>query len=144
MHPDRRRYAVAAGDVAALAIVLAWGYVHHARGVADLLRVADLVETTGPFLLGYLVVAALLGAYEADRTTALAWSLRTATAAWAGGLGLGLVARTHPTIEGGAAWPFGLVVLASGLVALVAWRLAAHWLLPAAPTDARRGRAVER
>lgn len=131
---DRRRLVLAAGDLAVVAVVLAWGYTHHAGGVAGLLDVADLVETLAPFLLGYAAVAATLGAYAPRRTRTLDWSLRTAAAAWAGAVGVGLTIRTHPGLTGGVAWPFGLVVLATGLVGLAAWRLAAHRLVPASPS----------
>lgn len=144
VEPDRRRLAIAGGDLLAVVVVLAWGYTHHAGGVADLLNVVDLAETVAPFLLGYLAVAATLGAYAPRRTRTLAWSLRTVGAAWVGAVGIGLTIRTHPELTGGAAWPFGLVVLAAGLAALAAWRLAVHWLLPAAPPSGRQHDPLER
>lgn len=140
MESDRERLAVAAGDHAVIALVLGWGYVdHRADGVAGLLDVPSLAEAVVPFLAGYLLVALLLGIYESDWIDTRSRSLRTVAGAWCGGAGLGLVIRTSPAVEGSATWPFGLVVIGFGVLALLAWRLAVD-----AVSRRRSGRSVGR
>lgn len=124
---DRDRLLLAAGDHGTIAAVLGVGYVSH-HSLAALLDVASVLEVVGPFLLGNLVVAALLDAYAPERTDSLASSARTVAATWCGAVGLGLIARTAPTLEGAATWPFGLVVLGFGLLGLLAWRIVAAFL----------------
>jgi len=46
-------------------------------------------------------------------------------AAVVGAAGIGLVIRTWPEIEGGATWPFGLVIIGTLTVGLLVWRVVA-------------------
>jgi len=125
---DTDAVALALGDHSAIALVLAWGMVDH-NGIEGLLDLRQLVGTLAPFLAGFLLTALLAGIYGRNRWSALPSSLRTVAAAWFGGAGIGLVARTSPIVEGGATWPFGLVAIGSVLLGLVAWRVAAYALL---------------
>lgn len=124
---DRDGLLLAAGDHAAIAVVLAVGYVGH-HSIAALLDVASVLEVVGPFVLGNLLVAALFDAYAPDRTATLTSSARTVVATWCGGVGLGLIVRTAPAVEGSTTWPFGLVVLGFGVLGLLAWRTVAAFL----------------
>lgn len=122
---DRRAGALAVGDHLAIAAVVAWGIVDH-HGLEGLTEPREVAVVVGPFVVGYLVAAVLVGCYAAGRYETLPASLRSTVGAWLGGLGLGLVIRTSPEIEGGATWPFGLVLLLSVTAGLVAWRVTAH------------------
>jgi hypothetical protein len=112
---DRSRLAV--GDaVVVTGVVLAGDLTHGTNPVTAPLSAA---ETLVPFLAGWLLVAALVGVYDADGP----WrATRLVAAAWLGGANLGLIARGSPALSGGTTWPFPLVITGSVLGALVLWR----------------------
>lgn len=116
-------WAVAVGDAVVLALLVAWGVFRHG-GVDALADVGSLVETVGPFVLGYLAVALVIGVYATPVLDDPLWGVRTAAGAWIAGTGIGVIARTHPEVAGGVAWPFGLVLIGIGTAGLLAWRLA--------------------
>ena len=125
MDSTRLSSVLAVGDHVVIALVLGWGYVdHHPDGLAGLLDLTGLVSAAGPFLLAFLFVALVAGTYGRARLVDRWWSLRTVAATWFGAVGVGLVLRTSPLVGDGATWPFALVVTGTGLLALLAWRLA--------------------
>lgn len=118
---------VAAVDLALIVAVVIAGLLSH--NLSPLSDPLGAIETTVPFAVGWGVVALLLGLYREAWLTDLSVSLRTVVAAWLGAVGVGLVLRTSPAFDGGATWPFGLVIVGSVLVVLVPWRLLAWHLL---------------
>ncbi|AGN01136.1 hypothetical protein L593_05935 [Salinarchaeum sp. Harcht-Bsk1] len=122
--PDRNGLALAAGDHLAVIAIVGWGIVDH-HGLEGLTDLQEVVETIGPFLVGIAVATVLVGTYEPAHTATAAAQLRSVAAAAIGAVGVGLVIRTSPAIEGGAAWPFGLVMLGTITLGLLFWRSAA-------------------
>ncbi|WP_248517239.1 DUF3054 domain-containing protein [Salinarchaeum laminariae] len=122
--PDRDALALAVGDHLAIVAIVGWGVVDH-NGVDGLTDSAELAGTIGPFLVGFAVAALLVGCYEPTRTATAATQLRSVVAAAVGGVGIGLVIRTSPLVDGGAVWPFGLVMIGTITVGLLFWRVLA-------------------
>jgi hypothetical protein len=117
--PDRWQAVVALGDIAVLVLVLLYGELSH--GINPVENPVWTAETILPFLVGWAVVAALLGSYD-GRTRRLVPSLRTTAVTWLGAANVGLVARGSPFLHGGTTWPFPLVITGFVLLALLAWR----------------------
>lgn len=117
---------VAVGDVAVLVLVLLYGELDH--GINPVENPVWTAETILPFLLGWVLVAAILGIYD-ERTDRLLPSLRTVAGAWLGAANVGLVARGSPYFHGGTTWPFPLVITGFVLLALLAWRLVATFVI---------------
>ena len=122
--PDRDGLALAVGDHLAVIAIVGWGIVDH-HGLAGLTDLQEVTGTIGPFLVGIVVATLLVGTYEPRNTATATTQLRSVAAAATGTVGVGLVIRTSPAIEGGAAWPFGLVMLGTVTLGLLFWRTAA-------------------
>ncbi|MEF8758075.1 MAG: DUF3054 domain-containing protein [Halobacteriales archaeon] len=106
--------------VLVIAVLIAGELQHGFDPLNDPLRVAG---TLAPFLLGWLVFAAVAGLYaRTDRP--LVADLRLVVVTWFAGANVGLVLRSSPWLHGGVQWPFGVVVTGTVLVVLVAWRVA--------------------
>lgn len=118
---DRRTALVAAVDVALIVALVAVGLVSH--DVNPLTAPLDAAETAAPFVIGWLAVVAFAGVYDRRATTTRRGAAATTGVAWVAAANLGLILRSSPAFEGGAAWPFNLVMTGLGLVVLVAWRV---------------------
>lgn len=120
----RQRTAILAlGDTTAVVLVVAVGLIEH--GLDPLARPGYVLITATPFVLGWVLVGTLLGAYASvwwDRpvTGLLVLGPIWGLAAWTGAQ-----IRATTLFPGGAQWVFVLVMVAAGLIALVAWRLVA-------------------
>lgn len=117
---DRRTALVAAGDLLLLAALLTVGVIQH--GTDPLADPLATVETMAPFVLAWFPVAALAGLYAADTIGSPRRTVRLTTLAWLAAANVGLILRSSPLFDGGAAWPFDLVITGLGLVILVVWR----------------------
>ncbi|MFC4437701.1 MULTISPECIES: DUF3054 domain-containing protein [Natrialbaceae] len=118
---DRETIALGGADVALLAGILLVGQRSH--GVNPLAEPLVALETVIPFVAGWLVMATLAGVYASGVSSSVARTARTTTVAWIAGANVGLLLRASPLFDGGAAWPFPLVITGFGLLALVAWRI---------------------
>lgn len=117
---DRTTLLLAVGDVAVVAGLLLFGYRQHGGTLTEPLAAA---ETIAPFLLGWLVAAPLAGGYAPDVASSATRAARVTTVAWLAAANVGLLLRSSPLFEGGAAWPFTLVITGTGIAVLVAWRV---------------------
>ncbi|SFR58706.1 DUF3054 domain-containing protein [Halogeometricum limi] len=113
---------LAVGDFLALAGVLTFGVVNH-NGV-DYLSAEPVgwILTLVPFLLGWAVFGTLIGAYSAGAAETAKSAIPLAIRGWIPGSVLGLGLRASPLFEGGFAVVFAVVIVVTGLVALVGWR----------------------
>lgn len=111
---------VAAGDLVVIVGALVAGELRHGIDpVSDPLRVLD---TLVPFLVGWIALASVLGAYDPDALSGVAGSVRVGAGAWVGAANVGLILRQSPYFHGDVAYPFPLVVTGTVLALLVAWR----------------------
>ena len=113
-----------AGDVLALVAVVLVGLSSH-RQLGQLLP--DLARVATPFVLGWLVAAGLAGVYRTGLRRG-DFMLRS-VAAWAGGVGLGLLLRN--TVFGSQFSPaFAVVSYLTNGIAVLGWRAAYSLWLP--------------
>jgi len=113
--------ALATADAATILLLILVGEIRHDVDVlADPGRV---LTTAAPFLLGWFVVAALVGAYGDRAFAGDARSLAVTVGAWIGAAGVGLTLRGTAVFPGDSPLSFALVITSLGAVALVAGRL---------------------
>ena len=124
-----RRRLVAAVDAVLIVGVVIVGQLTH--DISPLSEPLATIGTVAPFVAGWVLTAGLIGLYREQWLADPVQSLRSTTAAWLGAAGVGLVLRTSPWLSGGAAWPFGVVIIGTVLFALLPWRLLAWWLFVA-------------
>ncbi|AXR77769.1 hypothetical protein AArc1_1435 [Natrarchaeobaculum sulfurireducens] len=113
---------LAIGDLVAIVALIVIGQLSH-----DIDPVTDplaSLESMVPFLIGWLVISLLAGVYAREIATSVARAARSTTVAWIAAVNVGLIIRSTPLFDGGSGWPFNLVLTGSGLVILLAWRLA--------------------
>lgn len=117
---DRSVLALGAIDLALLAAIIVVGQLSH--GVEPLAEPLVALETVVPFAVGWLAMAPLAGLYAPGVATSLATAVRVTTVAWVAAANVGLIMRASALFDGGASWPFPLVITGFGLLALVGWR----------------------
>lgn len=118
--PTRPTVLLAAGDLLAVVLVLSAGMLRH--GV-DPIRTPDhAAMVVGPFLLGWVVGAPLVGAYSRGAVSSPRAVLATGTNAWLIAALVGLVLRATQWFPGGVTGLFGVVITGFGLLAVGGWR----------------------
>lgn len=118
---------VAAGDLLVIVGAILAGELSH--GIDPVSAPLQVLETMVPFLLGWVLLSLLLGAYDADALSGIAGSVRVGAGAWIGAANVGLILRQSPLFEGGIRYPFPLVITGTVLVLLVAWRAVVPWVV---------------
>ncbi|ADQ66969.1 hypothetical protein C499_04396 [Halogeometricum borinquense DSM 11551] len=119
---DADALPLAVGDFLMLAAVLTIGFINH-NGVDQIFDdPTGWILTLVPFLLGWGIFGVLIGAYSAGAAETAKASIPLTIRGWIPGAILGLGLRASPLFEGGFAWIFAAVILATGMLALVAWR----------------------
>ncbi|WP_306058281.1 DUF3054 domain-containing protein [Natronococcus wangiae] len=118
---DRETIALGGVDVTLLAGIILVGQRSH--GVSLLTEPLVALETVVPFLAGWLVMAALAGVYAPDVSSSVTRAVRVTTVAWIAAANVGLILRASPLFNGGATWPFPLVMTGFGLLVLGGWRV---------------------
>lgn len=116
-----RRYGV--GDVVAIALFVIIGEISH--GIDPLRQAAVVVDTSLPFLIGWVIVAPLLGAYARGTVERRTIAITNVVPAWLVADGVGQVLRDTSLFHGSATPVFYLVAAAVGGLFLFSWRLLA-------------------
>lgn len=119
---------VVAGDLLVIVGVIVAGELSH--GVSPVSDPLLVLDTLVPFLVGWALVAAVLGAYDREALSGTAVSVRIAAGTWFGAANVGLLLRGSPYFHGGVTWPFPLVVTGTVLVVLVVWRALVPRVVP--------------
>ncbi len=119
--PDRRTLAVVGVDVLALIALISVGQLEH--GINPLADPLAAAETVTPFLIGWALLGTLAGVYRERALAVPRQAVVATTVGWIGAANIGLILRSSPLFDGGALWPFNLIMTALGLVVLVGWRL---------------------
>ena len=118
---DRETIALGGMDVALLTGLILVGQRSH--GITPLAEPLAALETVIPFLVGWFVMAALAGVYAPGVSSSVTRAARVTTVAWVAGVNVGLILRASSLFDGGAAWPFPLVITGFGLLVLGGWRI---------------------
>lgn len=127
---DTGTLPLAVGDVLVIVLVLTAGVMRHNGTAYPAQAPVDTLLTAVPFLLGWVVVAPLIGAYSAGAGESAKASVPLAVRSWVPAAVLGVLLRATPLFSGGTSGPaalavFGAVIVVTGGVALAVWR----WLL---------------
>ncbi|WP_323676998.1 DUF3054 domain-containing protein [Halorubellus sp. PRR65] len=108
--------SLAAADVATLLALVVAGELRH--GVDVVGNPGQVLATAAPFLLGWFLVAALVGAYGDRAFAGGVDTLRLTVGAWLGGAGVGLTLRGTSYLAGDSPLSFALVMMGLGTLAL--------------------------
>ncbi|MDQ2051931.1 DUF3054 domain-containing protein [Natronolimnohabitans sp. A-GB9] len=118
---DRETILLGVGDVALLAGLIVVGQLSH--NVSPIEQPLATLEAIAPFVIGWLVVAALAGLYTRSVAASVSQTARLATVTWLATANVGLLLR-QAVFGDTAVWPFPLVITGFGLLLLVGWRIA--------------------
>lgn len=118
---DRDAAPLAVGDVLALIVLLTVGSLSHHSSDFLLSNPLYLLEIYAPFLIGWIVVAPLVGAYSAGAVETAKSSVPLVIRSWIPAAAIGFVLRAF-VFTGGAAPTFVVILLVLGAVALGGWR----------------------
>jgi len=115
-----RIITVALGDAVVFVIfsLVGRGNHHEASGAGAL---PDVLGTAAPFLVGWFLVAPLVGAYRHSALGPVQSALPRTALAWAVAGPVGLLLRAA-LLQRGIPLSFAIVALLFNLVALLAWR----------------------
>jgi hypothetical protein len=103
-------------DVATLLVLVIAGEIRH--GIDVVANPGQVFVTAAPFLLGWFLVAALVGAYGDRAFAGGVDTLKLTAGAWVGGAGVGLTLRGTEYLAGNSPLSFALVMTGLGVVAL--------------------------
>lgn len=115
-------------DLAIIALQLSYGLIVH--GTDPLAVPFYTAETVVPFLLGWLLVAPMMGVYTARIRGSLTETALAVGIAWIVAALIGVGLRATPWFVGGAPPTFVLVTVGTGLATLLPWRLLVTALAP--------------
>ncbi len=118
---DRAAAPLAVGDVLVLLALLTAGTLSHRPAEFLLNEPTYLLDVFAPFVIGWVLVAPLVGAYSAGAVETAKSSVPLVLRSWIPAAAVGFVLRTF-VFRGGAAPTFVVVILVSGAVALGGWR----------------------
>jgi hypothetical protein len=116
---DRTTLLTLVGDLLCIALFSAAGALQHPENAAIYLRVPEIAA---PFVLGWLLVGAFAGVFDARWTTGPRAAAGRAALAWLGADLVGQGLRATAVVPGGADPAFFVVSLVVGGALLVAWR----------------------
>lgn len=118
---DASTWPIAVGDIVVLLLFLLAGTLRHNDLAAVQADPLIYVTAAGPFVLGWLICAPLIGAYSPGGGSAPNSSIPLAVRSWVPAVILGLVVRVAADF-GGADPVFAAVMLVGGAVVLSVWR----------------------
>lgn len=113
-----RRYLP--GDILAIAAFVVAGEVSH--GIDPITQGEVVVDTLLPFLIGWVLIAPLLGGYAVGTLDDPVVAITSVIPAWLVADGIGQVLRDTSSFHGSADPIFYLVVAGVGGALLVGWR----------------------
>lgn len=114
-----RRFA--AGDVVAVIAFVLLGEFSH--GVLPWTVPMLVAETTATFLVGWVVVAPVVWAYQPSNRSSARAAVGTALVAWVGAAAVANLVRSTSIVHGNASLSFYVVSVLAGGAILGLWRL---------------------
>jgi len=118
---DRGAVPLAVGDLVVLIVLLTVGTLNHTSVEFLSANPLYLLEVFAPFLIGWALIAPLVGAYSAGAVETAKSSVPLAVRSWIPAAVVGLALRAF-VFRGEAALTFVAVMLVTGSVALGGWR----------------------
>lgn len=118
---DASTWPIAVGDLVVLLLFLLAGTLRHHTLAGVQADPLIYVSAAGPFVLGWLVCAPLIGAYSPGGGSAPNSSIPLAVRSWVPAAILGIIVRVGAGL-GGADPIFAGVMLVGGAVVLAVWR----------------------
>jgi hypothetical protein len=119
---DTGTWPLAVGDVVAILAFVGVGIVNHDGLPFLLANPAQLAFVGLPFLIGWAIVAPLIGAYSPGAGESAKAAIPLAVRSWIAAAVIGLGLRATPAFPGDFAVTFAVVALVVGAVFLGAWR----------------------
>lgn len=116
-----RRYAI--GDVAAIAVFVVLGEFSHGENPVTVF--VPMLETLGTFLLGWIAVATIAGAYSERSLENGRHAILSSLFAWAIADAIAQLLRSLPFVRGDGAITFYLIALVVGGALIGGWRYVA-------------------
>ena len=113
--------ALVVGDLLVIGALVAWGLSSHSVSAID--RPFYAIRTAAPFLVGWLIMGPIAGAFSSRALHSSRSMVLAAGAAWLGAALIGVAIRATPLLPGGAAPTFVLVMVATGLAVMIPWRV---------------------
>lgn len=120
---DASTWPIAIGDLVALLAFLLVGTLQHSTLEQLQADLTIYLFAAGPFVLGWIVCAPLVGAYSPGGGSAPNSSIPLAIRSWIPAVLVGLVVRAFAVPGRGAEITFAVVMLVGGAVVLAGWRL---------------------
>lgn len=119
---DASTWPIAVGDVAVLLAFLLAGTLQHWPLAAVRADPLIYLYAAGPFVLGWLICAPLIGAYSPGGGSAPNSSIPLAIRSWIPAVVVGMLVRVVAVPGRGFDPVFATVMLVGGIVVLSAWR----------------------
>jgi hypothetical protein len=119
---DGRTAPLAVGDLIVVVVLFGAGTVHHTGLAFVLADPGYLAEAVGPFVVGWLVAAPLLGAYAPGAAESAKAAVPLALRSWLVADAVAMGIRATPYVHGGVELSFVVVSLGVGLAGLALWR----------------------
>ena len=129
-----RRYAI--GDVVAIAVFVVLGEFSH--GANPITVFVPMLETLGTFLLGWVTVATIAGAYSRRSLDNGRHAILVSLYAWAIADAIAQLLRSLPFARGNGAITFYLVALVFGGALIGGWRYLAFRFTTSQSTTTER------
>lgn len=114
-------FVLLAIDIALITILIAWGLTEHE--INPLARPSYTLQTSAPFVIGWLIMSPLAGAYSSKAFRSLRAMVLATFAGWIGAVMVGVAIRATPLVPGSGDPVFLLVMVAFGLVVMLPWRV---------------------
>lgn len=119
---DASTWPIAVGDIVALLAFLFVGTLEHSTLAQLQADPVIYLFAAGPFILGWLICAPLVGAYSPGGGSAPNSSIPLAIRSWIPAVLVGLLIRVLALPDRGAEITFAVVMLVGGAVVLSIWR----------------------
>lgn len=119
---DASTWSIAVGDLVVLLAFLFAGTLQHHPLEAIQADLTIYLFAAGPFVLGWLVCAPLIGAYSPGGGSAPNSSIPLAIRSWIPAAVVGLIVRVVAVPNRGADPIFAAVIIVGGAVVLAVWR----------------------
>lgn len=118
---DRDAVPLAIGDLLVLILLITVGTLNHTTADFLLENPTYLLGVWAPFVIGWVLIAPLVGAYSPGAVESAKASVPLVIRSWIPAVAVGFLLRVY-VFTGSAALPFVIVMVLLGAVSLAGWR----------------------